>query len=151
MQPTPSTPALVIDPVMLANQLRPILLQINRQMRREALAHGISPTQVSLLAMLARSPEISLSTLATREGMTAPTVSGHMNRLEDAGFIARSRATTDDRRRVEVIVTPLGQQTLEAVRAHRTAWLAQHLATLTPAEQALVAAAVAPLGKLVGA
>jgi DNA-binding MarR family transcriptional regulator len=145
----PETPTLAT--VALANQLRPTLLQINRHMRREALVHGISPTQVSLLSTLARTPTITLSELALREGMTAPTVSGHMNRLEDAGFITRSRATGDDRRRVAVTVTSAGEAILATVREYRTAWLARQLATLAPAERDAIEVALAPLAKLVQA
>jgi DNA-binding MarR family transcriptional regulator len=139
------------DPLALANGLRPILLQITRQMRREARTFGVSPTQVAMLAALMRSPDISLRELAALEGMTAPTVSGHMQRLEAAGLIARSRATSDDRRRVDVSVTDEGARVLLAVREQRTAWLARQLATLTPEERGIILAALGPLAKLVQA
>src|SRR5579872_6575785 len=89
-----------LDPLDLANRLRPILMQIGRQLRRETHLLGVSNTQVTLLSTIACTPDIGLSALAEREGMTTPTISSHMDRLEAAGFVIRQPSTSGDRRRV---------------------------------------------------
>lgn len=121
------------DPVAVANDLRPVLLHINRHLRRELHALGVSSSQVSLLAAINASPGIGVAELAGREGTSAPSVSNHIDKLEAAGMVTRTRAATD-RRRVGLAVTVEGQRVLRAVRSRRTAWLASRLRDL-PADQ----------------
>jgi DNA-binding MarR family transcriptional regulator len=139
----------ILDALALANRLRPILMQISRHLRRETHLLGVSNTQVSLLATIACTPNIGLSALAEREGMTTPTISNHIDRLESAGFVTRQPSTSGDRRRVALAITEAGQHVLDSVRAQRTAWLARHLETLPPADRAALVAAIEPLHKLV--
>ena len=82
----------------LADQLRPVLLRLARELRREAQSLGITGGQVALLAQIRKSPGITASELADRERMSAPGMSGHIGRLESAGLIERTRAA--DRRRM---------------------------------------------------
>jgi len=143
LDPTGATDALAI-----ANQLRPVLLRLHRFLRGEAHELGVTSAQASLLAAMHRTPGVGLSELARREHMSAPTLVGHVDRLEAAGLVARERGNPTDLRRVGLTLTPAGQQMLQTLRARRTAWLAAHLETLAPDELAAVAAAIAPLRRL---
>ena len=79
------------DPVSIANRLRPILLQLNRQLRREAHPLGVTGGQVALLAVIRAAPGIGLRDLAAREGISPAGMSGHIDRLVRAGLVQRRR------------------------------------------------------------
>ena len=136
-------------PAESANRLRTVLLRLARELRREIHSLGITGGQVSLLVAIKQSPGVTASTLAERERISAPAMSAHLARLEEAGLISRTRAT--DRRRVGLEVTAEGSRVLRSVRQRRTAWLARRLDALTPEERAAVEAAIEPLERLLGA
>ena len=134
---------------LLADELRPILLRLARELRREAQSLGITGGQVALLAQIRRNPGITASELADRERMSAPGMSGHIGRLESAGLIERTRAT--DRRRIGLTLTPEGTKILANVRKRRTAWLTDHLQELTDDERETIVAALPALERLLEA
>ena len=140
-------PKTAIDTVALADRLRPTLLQVGRELRREARALGISPEQVGLLVTIKYAPGIGLRDLAARERVSPPAMTKHVDRLERDGLVERKQSS-DDRRRVGISLTDDGQRLLRRVRSRRTAWLAQRLGGLTQAELEAVEAAVEPLLKL---
>ncbi len=137
-----------VDTVALADALRPALLQVGRELRREARALGVSPEQVSLLVAIKRAPGVGIRDLAARERVSPPAMTKHVDRLERDGLVART-PSDDDRRRVGITLTEEGQRLLRRVRSRRTVWLAQRLAGLTREEQVAVEAAVGPLMKLI--
>lgn len=140
-------PKTAVDTVAVADELRPSLLRIGRELRREARALGVSPEQVSLLAAIKYSPGVGVRELAARERISPPAMSNHVDRLERDGLVART-PSSDDRRRVGLTLTDEGQRLLRRVRSRRTAWLASRLAELGEDELAAVAAAVTPLARL---
>jgi DNA-binding MarR family transcriptional regulator len=121
---------------------------VGRELRREARAVGVSPEQVSLLVAIKYAPGIGLRELATRERVSPPAMTKHVDRLERDGLVTRT-PSADDRRRVGVSLTEEGQRVLRRVRSRRTAWLAQRLRGLSPEELAAVEAAVEPLRRLI--
>jgi DNA-binding MarR family transcriptional regulator len=133
----------------LANRLRPVLLRLARELRREIHTLGVTSGQVTLLVQIKRNPGITASELAERERISAPGMSGHISRLETATLIERARAT--DRRRIGLTLTPAGEQVLEDVRRKRTAWLSEHLKGLSPEERDTIEAALPALEKLLEA
>jgi DNA-binding MarR family transcriptional regulator len=141
-------PKTELDTVAVADKLRPALLQVGRELRREAREVGVSPEQVSLLVTIKYAPGIGVGELAGRERVSAPAMSNHVDRLERDGLVART-PSADDRRRVGLTLTEEGQRVLRRVRSRRTAWLASRLRGLTPDELAAVEAAVEPLSRLV--
>jgi DNA-binding MarR family transcriptional regulator len=124
-----------------------VLLRVGRELRREARAVGISPEQVSLLVAIKYTPGIGVRELATRERVSAPAMSNHVDRLERDGLVRRT-PSADDKRRVGLTLTDEGQRVLRRVRSRRTAWLASRLGQLTPEDLARVEAAVEPLARL---
>ena len=135
------------DRVRLANELRPVLLQINRHLRKELGPLGITAGQAALLHAIRTNPRIGVRDLALREGVSPPAITGHLDRLEAAGLVRRTRSLAD-RRRVVLEVTETGVRTLRSARARRTAWLAAGLKRLTPAELDAVEDSIAPLRRL---
>src|ERR1700676_2081128 len=85
-RPGATTDATALDPVVVANRLRPVLLHLNRHLRRELHALGIGSSQVSLLSSISKTPGIGVAELAAREGTSAPSISNHIDRLEAAGL-----------------------------------------------------------------
>ncbi len=137
----------VVDSVELANRLRPVLLLLNRHLRREAHAEGITGGQAALLAQIRNHPQLGVRELAAREGISAPSMTRYLDRLEKAGLIVRTRSP-QDARRIRLALTPKGVRVLRSVRRRRTAWLAERLDGLPPTEQRAVADAIEPLTRL---
>ncbi|HLW93788.1 MAG TPA: MarR family transcriptional regulator [Solirubrobacteraceae bacterium] len=132
----------------LANQLRPLLIRLGRELRKEAIELGVTGGQVTMLYLISQNPGIGLRELAEHERIATPTASGLIDRLERAQLVRRVRSQTD-RRRVGLTITPAGRRKLTAVRARRTAWLTERLERLEPAQRAAVERALAPLGSLI--
>ena len=133
----------------MADGLRPVLLRVGRELRREARAVGVSPEQVALLVAIKYAPGIGIRELAARERVSPPAMTKHVDRLERDGLVDRT-PSVDDRRRVGLTLTPDGHRVLRRVRSRRTAWLASRLRELDERELAAIEAAVGPLGKLAG-
>ena len=127
-----------------AEELRPALLRLARNLRRETEALGVTSHQVTLLWLVRSRPGLSLRELAAEEGISAPSLSAHVDRLEAAGLLRRVRST-DDRRRVGLELTREGQSLLKRVRARRTTWLAERVALLSDAERERLDAALPAL------
>ncbi len=143
--------AVISDPVALANELRPVLLQIGRQLRREVHPLGVTGGQVSLLVSIRRSPGVGVRELAGREGVSPAAMCRHIDRLERAGLVTRTPGTAGDRRRVGLEVTSEGERVLRLVRSRRTAWLTSRLKRLEPEQLEAIEAAVEPLAALLEA
>jgi DNA-binding MarR family transcriptional regulator len=140
-------PKTQIDTLAIADRLRPVLLQVGRELRRETREIGVSPEQVSILVAIKYTPGIGVRDLATRERVSAPALSNHVDRLERDGLVSRT-PDASDRRRVGLTLTDEGQRVLRRVRSRRTAWLATRLRGLEPEELGAVEAAIEPLARL---
>src|SRR5436190_12233149 len=134
------------DAVEVASLLRPVLLRLSRELRREAQQFGVTGGQATLLAQIEKHGTVGLGELAGGEGVSAAAMSKHVDRLETAGLVTRSPG--GDRRRVEIELTTAGSRTLRRVRSHRTAWLAERLGRLDENALAAVEKAVEPLAAL---
>jgi DNA-binding MarR family transcriptional regulator len=137
-------PAVAADPTTVANRLRPVLLKLNRQLRREIHSLGVTGGQVSLLIQIKYHPGIGIRELATLERISVPGMSKFVARLEEAGLVERA-PVAGDQRRVGLTVTRAGQKVLRSVKSRRTAWLAARLSQLDPEEVDAIDAAIEPL------
>ena len=135
-----------LDAMAVADSLRPTLLRLARELRREKIA-GVSPHQVALLAAIKYAPGVTVGELAAEERVSTAAMSKRVSRLERDGLVARTKSEAD-RRCVGLTLTEDGQRTLRRVRSRRTAWLASRLSSLSPAELAAVGAAAEPLARL---
>jgi DNA-binding MarR family transcriptional regulator len=137
-------PVLVLEPLAVANRLRPALLKVARELRRESHALGVTGGQVSLLFQISRHRGIGVRDLAALERMSPAAMSGYVERLERAGLVRKTQ-DTKDRRRQGLSVTEEGDRVLRSVKSRRTAWLAARLQRLSPEELEALDAAVEPL------
>ena len=135
-----------LDAMAVADSLRPTLLRLGRELRRERIA-GVSPHQVGLLVAIKYAPGVTVGELAAEERVSTAAMSKRVSRLERGGLVTRTKSDSD-RRRTGLTLTEDGQRTLRRVRSRRTAWLASRLGALTPAELAAVGAAAGPLAQL---
>jgi DNA-binding MarR family transcriptional regulator len=133
----------------VAAELRPVLLRLARELRKETEQLGITARQATLLWLVKRNPGLSLAELAAEEGISPPAMSGHVDRLERIGLIERVRST-EDRRRVGLRLTDEGLRLMRRIRARRTTWLADRLGALDDSELDAVATAVPALSRLLG-
>jgi DNA-binding MarR family transcriptional regulator len=137
------------DNLALSERLRPVLLRLARELRREARAVGVSPSHVSLLGEIKYSPGIGVNELAERERMSPAAMSGHVEKLVAAGFVLRTPSDRD-RRRVGLTLTDEGRRVLRNVRSRRTVWLARRLSMLSTEERVALEQAVEPLARVLG-
>lgn len=135
-----------VNEVDLANRLRPAVLHLARELRREIHSLGVTGPQVSLLVAIKYSPGIGVRELAADERVSPAAVSKAVAKLESMGLVERSELA--DRRRVGLKVSEKGHQVLRSVRSRRTIWLAERLKGLSPSELRAVEAAIEPLEKL---
>jgi DNA-binding MarR family transcriptional regulator len=138
-----------LSPDTTAAELRPVLLRLARELRKETEQLGVTARQATLLWLVKRRPGLSLAELAAEEGISAPAMSGHVDRLEKVGLLERVRSS-DDRRRVGLRLTEDGARLLRRVRARRTTWLADRLRSLERSELDAIESAVPALARLVG-
>ena len=135
-----------VNDVELANRLRPVLLKLVRELRREIHSLGVTGGQVSLLVAIKLQPGIGVRELAAQEGLSAAAVSKAVAKLEERDLVGRMYGS--DRRRVGLALTEQGHAVLRSVKKRRTAWLAERLKELSDADVAAIEAAVEPLERL---
>jgi DNA-binding MarR family transcriptional regulator len=136
------------DTIELANRLRPVVLKLNRELRREIHSLGVTGGQVALLVQIEHAPGIGVRELAARERMSVPGMSKFVARLEEAGLIQRA-PVGGDRRRVGLTLTADGHRVLRSVKSKRTAWLASRLRQLDGEQLEAIDRAVEPLAALI--
>jgi DNA-binding MarR family transcriptional regulator len=130
----------------VADSLRPTLLRLSRELRRERIA-GVSPQQVGLLFAIKYAPGVTVGELAVEERVSTAAMSKRVTRLERDGLLARTKSEAD-RRCVGLTLTDEGQRTLRRVRSRRTAWLASRLSGLSREELAALGAATGALARI---
>ncbi|HEY3961913.1 MAG TPA: MarR family transcriptional regulator [Gaiellaceae bacterium] len=139
----------VKDSTELANELRPVLLRLNRELKREIHSLGVTGGQVSLLISIKQTPGITAKALAELDRVSAAAMSRSLSRLEAAALIARTRG--DDRRSVGVTLSAEGEKVLRSVKQRRTAWLAARLKHLDDDARAAIDDALPALEQLLAA
>lgn len=137
------------DAWTLADQLRPVLLRLFRQLRRDADRAVISTLQSLLLAAILERPGIGVGELARLEKLRSPTISAHIKSMTSAGLVQRVAAASGDKRSVGLVVTGKGRKAIDAIRKQRTDKLAQALAKLSPEARTAIGKAIAAMGEIV--
>ena len=130
----------------LAAALRVSISRLSRRMRAEG-GHSLSATQIAALGAIARHDALTPGELAEHEKVQPPSMTRVIARLEELGMLTRSPHPTD-RRQVVLSLTEAGDKLLKEERRRKEAWLAQRVAELTPAEQAILRQAAPILERL---
>ena len=108
-KPSPTGDAQTIERSM--NAIRSIVRALRLNTRAIELKMGISLAQLFVLQQLAERSADSLNELAERTATHQSSVSVVVRRLVDRGFVSRTASTTD-KRRIEIDVTPAGRTLL---------------------------------------
>jgi DNA-binding MarR family transcriptional regulator len=114
---------------------------------RSTAGRDLSLTTAATLATLDRDGPQRLSDLAAREGVTQPSMTALVTRLERDGLAVRGDDPTD-RRAVVVTLTDAGREVLISRRTRRASRLADLLDGLDPEDRAAVEAAAGALTRL---
>ena len=118
--------------VAILETLPPAMRAIREQMR-SGRAAGMSVAQFRLLLYVRRNPATSLSPLADHLGTSLPAASQLVERLVQAGLIAREQHPRE-RRRVQLRLTDAGATALAECDARTRAWLCKRLSGLDESE-----------------
>jgi DNA-binding MarR family transcriptional regulator len=99
------------------------------------LARGkVSFPQYFLLGYLALQKHLTMSEIAAKMGHTTAAATGLVDRLEKLGYVRRTHAS-DDRRKIEVQITPAGLCLVAQIREDMVTSLRKMMNLLSPAEQ----------------
>ncbi len=109
----------------------PVIWFIRSQMRPHR--KGLSLQQFRALVLVDRHPEASLSNIADQLAGSLPTTSRLIAGLVVKGLVAR-KGCCDDRRQLELAITKLGREMLDAAWAGVQKKVEQELASLTDAQ-----------------
>jgi DNA-binding MarR family transcriptional regulator len=142
--PSPARTGLPVPEI--ASRLRLSATRLARRLRQESGA-GLSPSQLSALAVIANHGPMTLGALAEQERVAPPSITKVVTKLESDGLVAR-RPCPDDRRVCWVEVSPEGAALLEESRRRKTAWLTARITELDPDRQRRLADALDVLDEL---
>ncbi|WP_336500144.1 MarR family winged helix-turn-helix transcriptional regulator [Microbacterium paraoxydans] len=121
---------------LTATDLRMATFRLARRLRCARAADTMSDTQLAVLAELRMNGRRTISTLAERERVTAPSMTSIVNGLEEQGFVART-PDEDDRRRVQVDITAAGVEVVVETIRRRDVLLADMLREVDYTEEEL--------------
>jgi DNA-binding MarR family transcriptional regulator len=120
---------------------------LTRLMFRRAPERQLTRSEGSVLVSLEEGPQ-RITALADLEGLTQPSITGLVNRLEARGWVARGTAP-EDGRVVLVSLTAAGRAELQRLRERIYSLLHDHLQTLSASQLAALEDAASALADLV--
>lgn len=129
-----------------AARLRRAVGRLSRRLRRPGIGE-LTQSQLSALVTIQQHMPLRLGELATREGVSASTLSRLVDQLESSGMVTRVR-DPQDARSSRVSVTADGSSLLEDLRRSGTTIVYHGLQSLDESERAALAAALPVLEKL---
>ena len=139
-------PSLSADTPALAARLERRLARVAQLLRTEAQPRASVAALLTLRRLDEQGP-MRVTDLAAAELVTQPSMTGLVGRLEQEGFVLRTR-DADDARAVRVVLTDAGRAELAAVRSSRAAVLQERIDDLDDDARAALAAAMPALDQL---
>jgi DNA-binding MarR family transcriptional regulator len=125
----------------LAARLSDVAVRLHRRLRQEEAVHGLTGARLAVLARLHEDGAQSLRALATAEQVTSATMARIVDGLEDGKLVVR-RPWHEDGRKVLISTTSLGRSLLIGGRRRHARWIATYFASLTNAQQEVIAQAI---------
>ena len=130
--------------------LRRSITRLSRLLNEAASGEGLTPTQASVLAVVAWQGPLGMTELAEIEGLNATMLSRVVGKLAAEGLLRRT-PNPADQRAVVVEGTPRGQEVSLRIRARRTETVTKILAGLAPEVATTLLAALPALEALADA
>jgi DNA-binding MarR family transcriptional regulator len=109
---------------------------------------SLSVAATRILSRLRDAGQLKISDLAVQERSSQPTITNHIKRLEDLGYVER-HSDPHDARVSLISVTSKGRAQLSAIRHELGSFLAPRLETLSPSERKALRTAITALNRLV--
>jgi DNA-binding MarR family transcriptional regulator len=117
--------------------LQSLFTLANETEREIARVMGLNLTDYRALSALAQSGPVTVGRLAEDLGATPATATAIVGRMESRGYMERHRST-DDRRHVQVSVTPAADRTITDLMRPLMTATHEHIKTLTDDQQTAV-------------
>jgi DNA-binding MarR family transcriptional regulator len=127
--------------------LRMSTLRLARRLRAERVDPSLSDGQFAVLGWLHKHGPMTLTQLAERERVSAPSMNRTVNCLQDVGYLVRE-ADDADRRRSNIRLTDAGRDIVTTTLKQRDAWLTTRLRDLSKEDRATLARAAELMGDL---
>lgn len=125
-----------------AVNLRIGTFKLARRLRAQRAIDTMSDGQYAVLVTLKLRGPHTLSELAERERVSAPSMNRTVNCLEESGYLERT-PDTEDRRKVNLTLTDEGLTVVAETTRRRDEWLEEVLISLTPEQRKTLADAAA--------
>jgi DNA-binding MarR family transcriptional regulator len=122
-------------------------LRLARRLRAERVDPSLSDGQFAVLGWLHKQGPLTLTQLAERERVSAPSMNRTVNCLEETGYLVRE-ADEADRRRTNLRLTDSGRDIVATTLKKRDAWLTTRLRDLSKEDRATLARAAELMGDL---
>jgi DNA-binding MarR family transcriptional regulator len=135
-------------PTRIADVLRPAIHRLSRRLRREAAAAGMSAVDLYVLGTIKLRPGIGVSELAALENISRPTMSTHIKRMREEGWVTLDENAGGDQRRSSLTITEEGLAALERVKQRSNDWLMRKIADLAPDQIEALSQAVTAIADL---
>jgi DNA-binding MarR family transcriptional regulator len=132
----------------LASELRASVMRLRRRLANEREpGNELSIASMCVLGSLFRHGDLTVGELAALERVQPPSMTRHVNALEEGGYVVRKAHETDGRV-VVVELTEQGAERLQADRRRRDEWLSRQLRDLTVEEREVLRAAAPIITRL---
>lgn len=125
--------SLPAEALATADRLHSAAIHLLRRLRKQDVASGVGPAQLSALSVLVFGGQKTVGELAAAEQVKPPTMSRVVAGLKRSKLIQISRDVRDTRRK-HIQATSKGKRLLRCARKRRVEDLAVHLAILSDAE-----------------
>lgn len=123
-----------------SSALRMATFRLARRLRAQKSDDTMSDPQFGALAALHVHGPHTLTALAEREKVSAPSMNRTVNCLEETGYITRETDSVD-KRKISVAITESGTAVVSDTVRKRDAWLSAELETLSADERDVLARA----------
>ena len=136
----------------LASSLRGVVSDLHKRLRKQAYSGGgLSITEATTISYLYKAGSLSPSELAEINKIKKQSMSQVLNHLEELKLIRRV-ASKEDKRKVAIVLTVLGEKMVDQSRYERDEWLASAIrARLGKEDVEVLASAISLLQRLADA
>jgi DNA-binding MarR family transcriptional regulator len=128
-------------------RLRTVITRLSRQLRAVSTDEGLTPSQASVLGVVASRGPIVASEIARVDGFNPTMLSRIVAHLEQADLVTRTNDPSDGRTTF-IMVTKLGRGVHTKILANRYEVLAMAASGIAAEEQDMLAAALPALESL---
>lgn len=129
------------------SRLRRAVGRLTRALNASATSEGLTPTQASVLGLVATRGPLALATLIELEQINPTMLSRIIGRLVQAGLLRRL-ADTVDQRAARLEITEKGLQVHQSIKGRRTALVSACIAELPSDHSAALSRAIPALETL---